>query len=375
MQISQGQIENYDSASTTPVDERVIKALIPYFTDRFANASSNYLQGRKTNEVVIQAQGAISQALNCFPDEVYFTSGGTEANNWILRGFDFSTKTGLIVSTTEHLSILHTAEILAGEGKCNLQKVGVGPTGIVNLEELETLLKSGNIGLVSIHAVNNETGTIQDIKTIYDLCKKYGAKFHTDASQAFGKIRIGFDADYITLSAHKIHGPKGIGALIIRLGEILKPILTGGHQQNSMRAGTLPVPLIVGFGKACELIEESYIKTEALRMYTEHIKTILLGYGNVVINSDTNRVPSFLNFSIETDSSDVIALMEKNYNISLSKGATCMEGRISYVLLAQGRTNAQAKNSIRISLNKFTKKDNLLTFPHLIQKCIKQLEE
>lgn len=364
-----GQIENYDSAATTPTDERVIKEMIPYFYSRSSNSSSLYEQGRKNKDIIDKAQLQIATPINCNQEEVFITSGGTESNNWAIRGVNLNGKS-IAVSATEHLSVLKTAELIA-----NTVKIGVNSTGVVDLNMLETALKTEKLGLVSIHWVNNETGTIQPISEIYAMCQEYGVLFHTDASQAYGKIPISFDADLMTISAHKIYGPKGIGALVIKEGTEINPIITGGSHQHNMRAGSLPVPLIVGFGKACSIIDENIKSILKMENNVKGMINAFTNYGNVIINSDTNRVPTFLNISLEVDSSLVIAMLEENYGIYLSKGAACMEGKSSYVLQAQGRTSQQSKNSIRLSLNKFNKIEKLNTFPHILEKCIKIVEK
>lgn len=372
-----GQIENFDSASTTPVDERILKFIIPYFCDRFSNPSSSYTSARKNHDVIETAKKSIAKSLNCLDTEVYFTSGGTESNNWILKEFPYTEdKKTVLISATEHLSVMKTAEVLEQTGHIILKKIPVDSNGQVDLTFIEETLKTENVALISVHYVNNETGAIQPIEAIYELAKKYDSMLHTDASQAFGKLPITLTADYMTLSGHKVYAPKGIGALVIKEGAAkLGSLLIGGSHQHGMRAGTLAVPLIVGFGKACEYFEENYKKAQEFKPMMETIKNIFKNYGNVVLNSDSNCLPLFLNFSVPCDSSSVIALMEKQSGISLAKGASCMEGRSSYVLKAMGRSDKDCKNSIRISLCKYNKKEKLSVLPHLIEKCIKEVSK
>lgn len=360
-----GVIENYDSAATTPTDERVIKEMIPYFYDRASNSASLNTQGRKNKEIIDIAQSRIALPIGCGQEEVYLTSGGTESNNWAIRGIPLNGKS-IAVSSTEHLSVLKTAELTAPTFK-----IGVNSTGVIDLNQLEDVLKTGQVGLVSVHWANNETGTIQPVSEIHEMCQEHGVPFHTDASQAYGKIPIFFDAELMTISAHKIYGPKGIGALIIKDGLDIHPIITGGSHQHGLRAGTLPVPLVVGFGKACTLIEENFKFQEKIKNDMYNILNVFKNHRNVIINSDDNRIPSFLNFSLEVDSGEVIALMEEKYGVYLSKGAACMAGNPSYVLQAQGRSYKHSKNSIRLSLNKFNKIHKIGLFPHNLQSCIK----
>lgn len=361
-----GIIEHYDSAATTPVDERVIKAMIPYLHDRSANSSALYGQGRKCNKAIEDAKAVIAGAIQCSPDEVYFTSGGTESNNWVMRGVNLQGKS-VAVSATEHMSVMRPAEDVSEI----LIKIGVGPTGAIDLDCLETTLQSGMAGLVSVHWVNNETGTIQPVSRIYEMCREHGVLFHTDATQAFGKIPITFDADFMTVSAHKLHGPKGIGALIVKGGTGLAPFIMGGGQQGGMRAGTLPVHQIVGFGKAVELIPETFAFNEKIKYGMRDILGVFNNYGNGQINSDKNRVKSMLNITLlEADANDVAALMASRFGYYLSKGAACSCGMPSHVLRAQGLSDRMAGNSIRISINRFNSISRLGVFPHNLQKCI-----
>ena len=363
-----GLIENFDSAATTPVDERVLKHMIPYFADKFGNASSVYSLGRKSDSAVSIAKDQLALALSCQSSEIFFTSGGTESNNWVLRSFPYVHKT-LVVSATEHPSIKKTAEILAHEGKITLFVLPVDVNGIIQLSTLEQLLTNNKIDLVTVHYVNNETGAVQPIESVAKLCKKHGVSLHTDASQAFGKIPLSFTADYMTVSSHKAYGPKGIGALVIKASAPkLMPLLTGGGQQESMRAGTLNVPLIVGFGKSCEYLQEGIVTTEDFRQEINKVRSTLKSYG-MCVNSDTSCVPAFLNFSTPCDSATVIAMLEAEHGIAVSKGAACMEGS-SYVLKAMGRSDRECANSVRISLSKFNRKDKLSSLPHIIQKCV-----
>lgn len=364
-----GIIENYDSAATTPTDERVIREMIPYFYDRASNSSSLNHQGRKNREIIDMAQAQIAMPIGCDQEEVFLTSGGTESNNWAIRGIPLYGKT-IVVSSTEHLSVLKTAQLTAPT-----IQIGVNSTGVVDLNQLYDVIQTGQVGLVSIHWANNETGTIQPISDIYDMCQENGVIFHTDASQVYGKIPIFFEADLMTISAHKLYGPKGVGALVIRNGVEINPIITGGSHQHGLRAGSLPVPLIVGFGKACSLMEENFQFQSKVKNNIDSILNVFDNYKNVLINSDDNRIPSFLNFSLDVDSAEVIAMMEEKYGVYLSKGAACMEGKPSYVLQAQGRSYKHSKNSIRLSFNKFNKLSKINLFPHNLQSCINAVME
>lgn len=357
-----GQYENLDYAATTPVDEKILKAIIPYFSDRFANAGVHYGIATHIKQVVQTAREQIAESLRCQSSEVVFTSGGTESNNWVLRKFPYNGKS-LAVSATEHDSVFKTAEALG-----NPIIVPVDEKGILVLDALEEALKQG-VGLVSVHAVNHETGRIQPLERIYELCKAYGACLHTDASQAWGKEKGLLYADYITISGHKVYAPKGIGALIHKKTvPVLEPLLTGGGQQEG-RSGTLPVPLIMAMGLASTGFQDNYTCMDTIKISRDKILAGLKGYRNVVLNSDQDCQAGFLNFSTACDASYVIALMESEYGIFMSRGSACMQGRISRTVQAMGKTK-EAQNTIRISLSKYNKPSRLSGLEHKIEACI-----
>jgi len=370
-----GNLENFDAAATTPCDERVLKKIIPYFVDQFTNADSSNSKARMIRYLISKAAGSISMSssLQCKPEEVVFTSGGTESNNTVILGFPYAEGKTVAVSATEHKSVLKTAEKIQGH-----QIIPVLENGIVDLVALEDLLKTGKIGLVSIHAVNNETGAIQPVSDIKKLCSDYGACFHTDASQYWGKVPERLDADYITISGHKAHAPKGVGALIMKdTAPSIRPLLVGGNHQNGRRAGTLAVPLIVGMGMVTEYFKENYDFCNRIKLLRDNMLDDLTMYGNVVLNTDKNCQALFLNFSLtDIEASDVIAYLEKQHGIIVSRGSACMEGRTSHVIASmRGKTKEMASNSIRISWSKFNKTSNFMSLPHIIENSIEEMKK
>lgn len=364
-----GNTENFDAAATTPTDERIVRKIIPFFTERYANPESSNSQSRKVRTIISEAAAKVagSESLLCRPEDVVFTSGGTESNNTVILGYPYSGKT-VCVSATEHKSVLLAAEKISG-----YQIVPVDENGIINLVVLEEILKTGTIGLVSVHAVNNETGAIQPILSIKKLCEAYGANLHTDASQYWGKEKALLNADYITISGHKVHAPKGIGAFISREGTPqISPLLVGGGHQKGRRAGTLAVPLIVGLGLATQYFYESYDYCQRIKTIRDTLIDDFQMYGNVGINSTKNSQALFLNISLrDAQATDVIADMEYRYGIVLSRGSACMEGKRSHVIgNMRGKSVSDAENSIRISLSKFNKTVNLMGLANMIENSI-----
>ncbi|MCK9154541.1 MAG: aminotransferase class V-fold PLP-dependent enzyme [Paludibacteraceae bacterium] len=369
-----GNIENFDAAATTPCDERILKKIIPFFTDQFTNVDSSNGKSRKLRSLINQSAEKIAgtSSLQCLPEEVVFTSGGTEANNTIILGFPYNEKT-IAVSATEHQSILKPAAKIPGN-----VIIPVLENGQIDIVALEDSLKTEQIRLVSVHAVNNETGAIQPISAIYKLCKQYGAFLHTDASQYWGKEKNLLDADYVTISGHKVHAPKGIGSLIIKSGSPeISPLLLGGGHQKGRRAGTLPTPLVVGMGMSTDYFKESYGFCEKIKNIRDNMIDDLKMYGNVVMNTDSSCQALFFNFSLtDIPASDVIAHMEKQHGIIISRGSACMEGKESHVIAGmKGKTTENACNSIRISWSKFNKTCNFTSLPHMIENSIVEMKK
>ncbi|MEK7286356.1 MAG: cysteine desulfurase family protein [Nitrospirota bacterium] len=373
-----------DHHATTPVDPRVLDAMLPYFTERFGNAASrNHAWGREAQRAADFARKQIADLIHCDPSEIIFTSGGTESNNMALKGIAETYRekgNHLITAATEHKSVLDAGNRLEKNG----MKVTVLPVnsfGQVCPNDVAAAILPSTI-LISIMAANNEIGTIQPIREIGEIAKAAGVLFHSDAIQAVGKIPVDvqeMNLDMLSLSAHKIYGPKGIGALYIRKKNPkvrLATLLDGGGQENGLRPGTLNVPGAVGFGKAAEICaNEMPEESRRLTKMREALKeTLFQGLSDVVLNGHpSDRLPNNLNISfahIEGES-----LMMELKEIALSSGSACMTGQIepSYVLKALGMTNDLAHGALRIGLGRFNTDDEVCYTGGRVIEAVKKL--
>jgi cysteine desulfurase len=355
-----------DNAASTPIDKEVIEVMLPYMTHNYGNPSSLHQLGRHARQGILNSRLKVSKLIGCSVSEVYFTSGGTESNNLALLGSaKLIRKTNpscnqIIVSEIEHDSILETIENLEKELRFNVKFVPVGKDGTINETKFKELV-SLETGLVSIMLVNNEIGTIQPIKKLVEIAKNKNGNiiFHTDAVQALGKIPLNvkdLDIDTLSVSSHKINGPKGAGALYIKSGLSLDPILFGGGQENKLRSGTENVQSIVGFGKACELaapkLEDNknrmkFIQKYAIKRITKEIPFSKLN------GSKTNRVPNNINFSFLGINGEDLLIKLDEYEIALSTGSACSSNKkqkASHVLKALGLSHKEITGSIRLSL-------------------------
>jgi cysteine desulfurase len=350
-----------DNAATTVIDPSVVDAMQPYLEERYGNPETLYHLGREAKEGIDKARAQVADMLKVNPEEIYFTSGGTEANNWALKGFEFpAEKQVLVISAVEHKSVLAPANWMMNRGLASLYIAPVDAYGMIRVDALEAYLKDGKVGLVSVQFANNEVGTLQPVKEIGLLCKKYGAVFHCDAVQGFGKIDFtaaGIGADMITLSGHKIHGPMGVGALWVKVGTKLEPLLHGGGHESGKRSGTHGVPQIVGFGKAAELAWNS-LQTDMPRIsqMVENIARDMTLVGAVRNGHPVKRLPNILNMSIPGENASLICGILAKDGICVSTGAACStkEGQ-SHVLMSMGRDYNACVGTFRISLSRYTK--------------------
>ena len=357
-----------DNNATTPVDPRVLEAMMPYFTDKFGNASSKHSFGYITNAAVEYAREQIAKLINADKNEIYFTSGATESINLVHFGTaeTFQNRHNHIISS----NVEHSASY---ESLLQLQKKGIDVTftkcdakGFIHPERIINELKPDTF-LVSIIAANNEIGTINNISEIGKFCRTNNILFHTDATQAVGKIKIDvkkMNIDFMSFSSHKIYGPKGIGALFIRKGceNKILPIMFGGGQERGIRPGTLNTPAIVGFGKAAEICStELEVESERIKQLRDHLfKEIVSNLDSVKLNGDNKkRLPGNLNLSISGIKSDV--LIANIRQVAFSTGATCSSetGKPSRILKAIGLTDEEAKSSIRIGIGRFNTQEEI----------------
>lgn len=358
----------FDNNATTQTDEEVLKAMLPYFVENYGNPSSIYKIGRENRKAVEEARKKVATALNCEPDEIYFTSGGSEADNTAIRGIAYQyQKKGnhIITSKIEHPAVLETCKQLEKEG-FEVTYVGVKENGILDLEELKSDIKPTTI-LISVMFANNEIGTIQPMQEIGKIAQKHHIFFHTDAVQAVGSVSIDVKAlhiDALSLSAHKFYGPKGIGALYMKKGIQFGKLINGGHQEKNKRAGTENVPGIVGLGKAIELayenLEEHNKTIQALRDY--YVAQVEEKIPYIHINGDRKkRLPGNSNISFRFIEGEGLLLNLDLKGICASSGSACTSGSLdpSHVLLAIGLPHEIAHGSLRISIGKYNTKEEI----------------
>jgi cysteine desulfurase len=350
-----------DYGATTPLDPEVAEAMAPWGVEGFGNPHSAHLWGYRAKAAVELAREAVAGLINAPAESIAFTSGATESNNWAMKGLltaPGQTRRRIVTLATEHSSVLETAEYLAGIG-AHLSIVPVRADGLVDPGDLERALGE-DVALVSVMAVNNEIGVVQDLAAIGRLAHGVGAVFHVDAAQGFGKIPLDVDAmgiDLMSLTAHKIHGPKGVGALYRRPFTVITPLLHGGGQEDG-RSGTLPTALIAGLGAAARIAVE--------RMATDHAHALALRDRllarltvPVQVNGDLQRRwPGNLNLAFPGIG---VPLLKQMPGLAMSSGSACaaLTGRPSHVLTALGLPEATAKASLRLGFGRFTTADEI----------------
>lgn len=371
-----------DYSATTPVKQEVLNEMIPYFTEKFGNPSSLYEIGAEAKEAITRAREQVAQLIGAKPQEVIFTSCGSESDNWALTSTAHWKKAKgnhIITTKIEHHAILHTCKALEKEGY-QVTYLGIGPDGRIDLKELEDAITDQTI-LVSIMMVNNEMGAIQPIKEAAAIAKKHGILFHTDAVQAGGNVPIDVEdlgVDMLSLSAHKIYGPKGIGAMYIRKGVALPPLINGGAQEMKKRAGTENVPYIVGFGKAAELarlnLDEHIAKLTELRNY--FIAQVQEKIPYVDVNGGMeHRHPGNANLAFNFIEGESLLLMLDYYGISISTGSACSSKSLepSHVLMALGVPVEKIHGSLRFTVGDFTTKEDLDYTVECLVKIVEKL--
>ena len=356
-----------DNAATTAVSPAVLEAMLPWFTQGFGNASSIHTQGREAKRAIETARRRVVKALNCAaPQEVYFTAGGSESDNWAIKGAALMHKSGHIITTAiEHHAVLHTCQWLEKQGY-TVTYLPVDEYGRVSAAQVEKALQPDTI-LVSVMAANNEVGTLQPIGEIGALCRERAVLFHTDAVQAVGAVPIDVQAmhiDMLSLSGHKLHGPKGAGVLYIRKGVKIENLLHGGAQERGFRAGTENVPAIVGMGKAVEIacadMAENAARVTALR--NQLIEDIMARVPGTRLNGHpTERLPGNANLSFEGVEGEALLLRLDLAGVSGSSGSACTSGTLdpSHVLMALGLNEAAAHGSLRLTLGTDTTKEEI----------------
>lgn len=357
-----------DYSATTPVKEEVLKEMIPYFTEKFGNPSSLYDKGLEAKAAVDHAREQLAALINADPKEIYFTAGGTEADNWSLMGVADKLKdkgNHIITTKIEHHAILHSCEFLEKHGY-EVTYLGIDKNGRISLEELENAITNKTI-LISVMMVNNEIGTVQPIKEIGKIAKAHKIIFHTDAVQALGNVPIDvkdMGIDLMSMSSHKIYGPKGEGALFMRKGLRISNYIHGGAQENSKRAGTENLTGIVGFGKAAELARINFDKhvqhCSELRNYL--VDRILKEIPDTQLNGTMEgRHPGNANITFKFIEGESILLLLNQFGISVSTGSACSSKSLepSHVLVALGVPVEMIHGTVRFTVGDFTTKEDI----------------
>ena len=363
-----GKLIYLDNAATTKTSPTVVEAMLPYFTEYYGNASSIYSIGTKSKEAINKSRETIAATLGAKPEEIYFTAGGSESDNWALKATAeaYESKGKHIITTKiEHHAILHTCEYLEKRGY-EISYIDVDENGKVKVDELEKAIRPDTI-LISVMFANNEIGTIQPIKEIGEIAKKHGILFHTDAVQAYGQLPINVDEyhiDMLSSSGHKLNGPKGIGFLYIRKGVKIRSFVHGGAQERQRRAGTHNVPGIVGLGKAVELASEQMESRSAyeIKLRDHLIDRVLKEIPYSRLNGHrTDRLPNNANFCFRFIEGESMLILLDQAGICGSSGSACTSGSLdpSHVLLAIGLPHEIAHGSLRLTLSEKTTMEDI----------------
>ena len=367
-----------DYAATTPLDPRVCDAMQPYLTYVYGNPSSLHGFGQAARRAVMRAREQTAALIGAQPDEIYFTSGGTESDNWAVRGIAEERRAAgggahIVISAVEHAAVRATCRCLERCG-FSVTEVAVNGQGRVDPAAVEAALRA-DTALVSIMTANNEVGTLQPIREIGDRVRAHGIPFHTDAVQAAGHIPLDVNAlqvDALSFSAHKFCGPKGVGALYLRRGTKCAPLLYGGAQERDSRAGTENVAALVGCGHAAELARaEMAAEAQRLRDDTEHLRTMLGAVDGIAFyGAQTERLAGILNFGIEGFGQDTLLIRLDLAGFAVSAGSACSAGaaHASHVLRAMGLSEAEARRAIRVSLGRFTTRADVTSFADALRQ-------
>ena len=375
----------FDHSATTPLDPRVVEAMLPFYGTTFGNPSSLHWAGQQAKQAIEEGHGQVAKLFHASPDEIIFTASGTEADNMALIGIASQYQPQdchMITSAFEHPAILETCKYLERLGYA-VSYLPVTPEGIVEPESLARLLHP-NTRLVSVMTANNVVGTLQPIAELAQLTKSHGALFHTDAVQAVGKIPLHMDAlpiDFLSLSAHKLHGPKGIGALYIRQGKKIEPLIHGGGQEHGLRSATENVAAIAGLGKAAE-IAGAEMSTEAARLVRLRDRIIDGTCTQIpnayLIGHRYRRLPGHICLGFAGQEGEAIHLMLalSEAGIAISTGSACSShnaGQPSYILMAMGMDPVRARGSLRITLGRFNTDAEVDTFLEILPSLVVEM--
>ena len=370
----------FDNAATTKVDEEVLKAMLPYFTEKYGNASSVHFKGQEAKRALEDSRKTIAKSIGAKSQEIYFTSGGTESNNLAIKGLFYASypqKNHIIISRIEHDCVLNTCKWLETQG-AKITIMDVDAVGFVNPQDVENAITDKTI-LVSIIHGNNEIGTIQDLEAIGKICRNKRVYFHTDACQSYTKTFLDVgkqNLDLVTLNSHKIHGPKGVGALYIREGIKIIPISHGGGHESKIRSGTENVSGIVGFAKAVEIANKKNV--EHMILFRDKLINEILKIPNTRLNgAKEKRLCNNVNVSFNNIEGESIGGYLENYGICTSTGSACASHSLetSHVLKGIGLTPLEANSSIRISISKYTTEEEVDYLLEILPKIVEKLRK
>ena len=373
-----------DNSATTRVDPRVLEAMIPFFGEDFGNASSIHTYGQKARAAVEEARQKVADLIGAQPKEIVFTSGGTESDNMAIRGAAAAHRSRgnhIITTTIEHPAVLRTCEQLEKEG-FRVSYVPVDDEGLIRLDVLKKAVDDETI-LISVMHANNEIGSIQPLDAIARIARERKIIFHSDAVQSVGKISVDAEqigVDLLSLSGHKIHGPKGIGALYVRGGVRMNPLLLGGSHERNRRAGTENVPAIVGLGQACQLardgLDDFNTRVRGLRDQLE--KAILNGIPDTVTNgSRKDRLPNLCNFSFRFIEGEALLIALDFQEVAVSTGSACSSGSLepSHVISAIGHDSELVHSAIRFSLSRMTSQEDIDYLRRVLPETVERMRE
>lgn len=371
-----------DNAATTKVSKNVLETMMPYFTEEYGNASSIYMLGQNAAKALLKAREAVAEAIGAKQHEIFFTSGGSESDNWAIKGAALNgAKNGkkhIITSVFEHHAVLHTCEFLEKQGY-EVTYIPVDEKGLINPEDVKNAIREDTC-LVTIMFANNEIGTIQPIAEIGEICKNKKVPFHTDAVQAVGNVEIDVKAmniDMLSLSGHKIHAPKGVGALYVRGGLSLPNLIHGGAQEKSKRAGTENLPSIMGLAQAItDAVKNIKEKQEKISKLRDKLIDGILKINETRLNGDReNRLCSNVNISIRGVEGESLLLSLDNEGICASSGSACTSGSLdpSHVLLSIGLPHEIAHGSLRLSISEETTEEDVDYILKVVPEVVKRL--
>lgn len=372
-----------DSNATTEVHPEVLEEMLPYLSDQCFNPSSGYRAGKRVKQALAEARGKLASLIGATDEEVIFTGCGTESNNMVLYSLAKHTEgKKIITGAIEHSAVLRVCEHLAETEGYEVIKIAVNEEGVYDLVQLEEVLKGGEVSFVSLMLANNETGVIQPIKEACRLAHAVGVPFHTDAIQAVGKCNVDANelgVDFLSISGHKFHAPKGVGALYVRSGVRLEPVLRGGGQEKGLRSGTENVASIIGLGKAAELMQHKLKADQhhSVRELRDLLQvTLCEKIKGVEVNGSAElRTANTLHISFDGCEAAGLLILLDEYGVACSAGSACMTGKQqpSHVQKAMGFSDAKANSSLRISLSIFTTREEVLEAAECIQKAVKKL--